>query len=179
MSETIQEMEGRWTILMAARNPQTGKRLYETEAAYHRECEVLRMEIAKQKPPEDRPRISAEQLRQINEQSRWLEQYKGTRTADGRQLYFDVSQEASAFRSKIDKAQKMLAAGTPIDPAWITDAEARITRHKATLGAPLPDQSAVINARAANRVGLLLPPSGATHIGGGSAQATPSSTMPV
>lgn len=83
MSETIQEMENRWTGLMAARygtgHRQAGERIYEVDGKYAREVTALGVQIAERKAAEGPQGV------QINrEQLIWLERAQGAMSIEKR-----------------------------------------------------------------------------------------------
>lgn len=161
--ETIESMENRWALLMAARN-QKGERIHDIDVKYQRECMALRVQIEERKAAEaKRPQISKTQLEQLQ----WLDRLRGTRDAEGRPLLLDKGQKGTTFRENIYNVQRRLDRGEDIS-GDIAATERELTAQKLALPAPAVDQSAVIQQRAANHLGGYMPPATATQLGYGS-----------
>ena len=175
--ETLKQMQDRHALLMAARDPRTNERIFERDKKYAREVFALGVQIEERKAAEAaRPQINQQQLEQIA----WLNRLRGVRDADGKPLLFDTGPNGRTFRTKLDRAQAAIERGEDITPL-ITATTNDMAARKLTLPAPAVDQSAIVQQRAASRSGGYLPPAPATvsasQLGGGSAQATPLSTM--
>lgn len=117
MSETISDKENQLALLLAARNPQTGKKLFDTDASYRRECQVLQLQIAKQ-----RDAAAVEDAKQINlDQLRWLNQAQGAMTAEERDSYGKITkpsvrlyQPGTAYQKNLDAKRIALYEGKDI-----------------------------------------------------------------
>jgi len=108
MTETIQDMENRWTGLMAARygagHPRAGERMTDVDAKYAREVFALGVQISERKAAEAaQPQINQDQLA-------WLEQAQGATDKDGKRLY----QPGSVYQQNLEAARKKVLEGGDI-----------------------------------------------------------------
>jgi hypothetical protein len=131
--ETTKQMEDRWLVLMAARDPKTNERIAERDLHYAAECQALRVQIEERKAAETaRPQISAEQLRQLE----WLDRLQGTRGKDGKRVHDDMSWRGDEFRGNVDRARRLLYSGQTLTQEQITATEARATERGETIPEP-------------------------------------------
>jgi hypothetical protein len=145
--ETIKQMEDRWLVLMAARDPKTNERIAERDLHYAAECQALRVQIEERKAAETaRPQISAEQLRQLE----WLDRLQGARltktTWDAKtgkattevlgRAMDDPSPRGSQFRENVEQARIRVYAGQALTAEQIAATEANITAQGVALPAP-------------------------------------------
>jgi hypothetical protein len=81
---TLKELEDKYAILRAARNPQTGAVLHDTNEKYRHECQLLALEIGKRRdteaPAASGPQINPDQLK-------WLNRAQGATDEHDRRLY--------------------------------------------------------------------------------------------
>jgi hypothetical protein len=107
MSETIQEMEGRWALAMAARygdgHRLAGQRIVDVDAVEARKVFALGTQIQERKAAEaSRPQINIEQLN-------WLNAAQGA-TKNGKRLY----EPGSQYQRSVDAARKTVLDGGDI-----------------------------------------------------------------
>jgi hypothetical protein len=159
---TLKELENEWALKMAAvykEGPRAGQRPMDCDPAYARDVTNLRVQIEELKAAEAaRPQINHDQLT-------WLNRLRATPGGNG-PLLFEMSEKGTKFRANVNAAAERVARGEDIS-ALIANTEADLSKRNIALPAPAIDQSAIVRQRAANHIGLHLPPSGATQLGGG------------
>lgn len=109
---TLQELENKWALMMAAVDPRTGERVADRDLKYRREAFALRVQIEERKAAEaKRVEVSPNQNAQIE----WLNRLATARGENGRQLWFEHTPESHQLRVAIDGARAKLVDGKPLD----------------------------------------------------------------
>lgn len=116
MSESIQEMEDRWTLANVARydanHPKAGQRIVDADPKYAREVFALRTQIEERKQVETPgPQINQQQLDQLN----WLQRVRVAKGSDGKPLVLDRTPAGSSFRLNVHRAEQRIGAGESIN----------------------------------------------------------------
>ena len=145
MTESIKDLENRWHLLMAATNPKTGQRVYETNLQYQRECHALRTQIESLKAAEavaaSRAQISPAQIAQLE----YLDRLQGARDKDGKRVWSDLSPKGQQFRANVDQARQKIYLGGTLSDAQLAATQAVVEAQGATV--PEPVAPRVLTAR--------------------------------
>lgn len=113
-TETLQEMENRWALLMAATYSEgrfKGERVSNRDPKYARETTALRVQIEERRAAEiARPQISAQQLAQLEQ----LDVIQNARDKQGKPLGMEMSERGSRFRQNLHTARQHVLEGRDI-----------------------------------------------------------------
>jgi hypothetical protein len=127
-TETIQEMEHRWLMLMEAVDIKSGVRRFERDAKYARDVHALRVQIEERKAAEvSQPKINVDMLR-------WIDRVQGATTKDGKRLAAETSPAGTATRIKLERARAQVLSGQSLSAETIAATEADLK----AAGAELP-----------------------------------------
>ena len=157
MSETTQQMEDRWLLLVSATNPKTGLRVTETDLKYARECHALRVVIEERKAAEaSRPQISQTQLDQLA----WLDRLQGAKDPSGRRIFDDQSLRGQKFRANVFAMQAKIHAGESLPQEMLDRTAAEIAKQHVTLPERVhaPQQAAIVGKLQSESALPRLPP---------------------
>ncbi|HEX4268434.1 MAG TPA: hypothetical protein VHY36_11140 [Steroidobacteraceae bacterium] len=149
---SLEQKEDHWTVLMAAVDPRTGRRVADGDVEYQRVCHRMRVDIETQKAAQASapPTINGDQLA-------YLDRLQGAKDAAGRRLYDDMGLKGQQFRANLTHARVRVMSGQPID---LTKTAAEV----AAQGVKLPEQvhapqmSQADRVRHAEQGGKSLPP---------------------
>lgn len=106
-NETLQQMEHRWHLMMAATDSRTGQRITDRDPKYAREAQALRVEIETRRAAEvARPQISQQQIAQLE----WLDRAQGATDKSGQRLY----QPGTKWAHNLETVRAKAVAGEDI-----------------------------------------------------------------
>lgn len=127
MSESIQEMENRWALLVSAKDQRTGVRITDTDAKYARECMALRVQIEERKKAEaSGPQINPQQLA-------WLNRLAGATDKNGQPLIKPGDPKTAETARRLFNMRIRHANGEDLS-AEMAQTEANFTAAGAKLG---------------------------------------------
>jgi hypothetical protein len=113
----INLMEERWLSMMSAKD-ESGRRRYEYDLNFQKECHALRVQIEELKASESRaPVLSDVQIAQLN----WLDRVQGAKDANGKRIAADISQKGQIFARNIDQARQRIYQGGTLSTEQINN----------------------------------------------------------